>query len=187
MLLLIEYPISYSTLVLFPRYYARTKNSYTRMMAARVPQRRAKGKVPDIERASSDRAKNKQTKGKLLNNSKIRKASKRPSNQKGARGASVASLTPSLRRSAQVTEKHNGSSESAEKNSNNRFPSLWKGKRNSNDRLPSLLKGRSNSRRGWPHYSARLRICRYCYRIGRALWGQNTLALRQLAYRGRPT
>ena len=92
MLLLIKYPISYSTLVLFPRYYARTKSSYTRMMAARVPQRRAKGKVPDIERASSDRAKNKQTKGKLLNNSKIRKASKRPSNQKGA-PRSVCSLS----------------------------------------------------------------------------------------------
>src|SRR5256885_11723116 len=39
MLLLIEFPISYSTLVLFPRFYAGRKNSYTRTMAARVPQR----------------------------------------------------------------------------------------------------------------------------------------------------
>jgi hypothetical protein len=40
MLLLIESPISYSTLVLFPRFYAGRESSHTRMMAARVPQRR---------------------------------------------------------------------------------------------------------------------------------------------------
>jgi hypothetical protein len=40
MLLPIEYPISYSTLVLFPKILRQKENSYTRMMAARAPKPR---------------------------------------------------------------------------------------------------------------------------------------------------